>query len=173
MEFLDKLLNKGGNKEAAPAAESAPLTIYAPADGTVIPLSEFPDELFSQEVLGPGCGILPVGNLVAAPFQGTVIQVTDTLHAVGIASNDGIELLIHIGVDTVSMNGKGFECFVKEGQKVNRGDKLVSFSSETIKEAGFSDAIAVVVTNPDDFNGLTLKKTGSALTGDVILKAEK
>ena len=170
MGFLDKILNKSGNSGASSAVESVPKTIYDPADGKVIPISEFPDELFSQEVLGPGCGILPAGSIVSAPFSGTVTQVAETLHAVGVTSNDGIEVLIHIGVDTVTMNGKGFKSFVSNGQKINRGDKMVSFDSETIKAAGFSDAIAVVVTNADDFGCLELKKTGDGAIGDIILQ---
>lgn len=169
MGFLDKLFEKG--KSSAPACE--PLTVYAPAEGDVIPLEQFPDELFSQEVLGPGCGILPSGDKVVAPFNGTVSQLSETLHAVGVTSADGVEVLIHIGVDTVEMAGKGFHAFVKNGQKINRGDKLISFDRQAIKAAGHPDAIAVVVTNSDEFSSVTLKANGSAAVGDIILKVEK
>lgn len=171
MAFWDKLFKKENNTAQAPVCE--PLTVYAPADGDVIPLEQFPDELFSQEVLGPGCGIVPSGDKVVAPFHGTVSQLTDTRHAIGVTSDDGIELLIHVGVDTVEMAGQGFRTWVKNGQKIRRGDQLISFDRKAIQAAGHPDAIAVIVTNGDEFTSITLKTSGSAAAGDVILKAEK
>lgn len=169
MSILDKLIGK--EKRVAPVCD--PLTIYAPAAGKVTILEEFPDELFSQEVLGPGCGILPSGDKVVAPFNGTVTQLTDTGHAIGVTSSDGIELLIHIGVDTVEMGGKGFQSMVKEGQKIFRGDELIRFDRDEIKAAGHPDAIAVIVTNRDEFSAVLLKADGSVDTGAEILKVEK
>lgn len=169
MGFLDKLFEKG--KPSAPACE--PLTVYAPAVGTVIPLEQFPDELFSQGVLGPGCGILPTGGQVVAPFNGTVTQLTDTRHAIGVTSGDGVEVLIHVGVDTVEMEGRGFQSTVKEGQRISRGDLLIRFDRDAIKAAGHPDAIAVIVTNSDDFSAVTLKAGGAVDAGAVILKTEK
>lgn len=161
-----------GGRSAAPAPKCEPLAVYAPADGTVVPITEFPDDVFSQEVLGPGCGILPTGTTVFAPFNGTVIQAADTLHAVGLASEDGLELLIHVGVDTVDMAGKGFQYHVKNGQKVRLGEPLIGFDREVIKAAGHSDAIAVVVTNSDDFSGVELRSPGEVKHGDWILKGK-
>lgn len=174
MGFFDKIFKKSetGN-EAKAAPECAPLTVYAPAEGKVIPLGEFPDEMFSAEVLGPGCGILPTGNLVSAPFNGTVTQVTDTLHAVGLTSDDGVEVLIHIGVDTVTMNGRGFKSHVKNDQKIRLGEPLITFDREAIKAAGYPDAIAVVVTNGDEYAGLGLKKTGEIAAGEMMLQMKK
>lgn len=163
----------GGDKNAATAQKCEPLTVYAPADGTVIPIAEFPDAVFSQEVLGPGCGILPTGKLVTAPFNGTIIQASDTLHAVGLASEDGVEVLIHVGVDTVEMAGKGFKYYVKDGQKVRLGDPLIGFDRETIRAAGHSDAIAVVVTNGDDFSSVELRASGDTASGTLLIKATK
>lgn len=175
MGFFDKLFGKSGAGAAVKAAapECAPLTVYVPADGEVIPLSEFPDEMFSAEVLGPGCGILPSGNLVSAPFNGTVTQVADTLHAVGVTSDDGVELLIHVGVDTVAMNGKGFKAHVKNDQKIHLGDPLLTFDRAAIKAAGYADAIAVVVTNGDEFGGLNLKKVGNVASGEEMIQLTK
>lgn len=161
------------DKKSAAAAACEPMSVYAPAEGTVIPIEEFPDELFSQGVLGPGCGILPTGKLVTAPFNATVIQAADTLHAVGLLSEDGMELLIHIGVDTVDMGGKGFEYHVKEGQRVKLGDPLIGFDRQVIQAAGHPDAIAVVVTNGDDFSAVELLATGPVPSGMRILKAKK
>lgn len=171
MGIFSKLFVSDKNDAAAPKCE--PLAVYAPIDGTVVPIAEFPDAVFSQEVLGPGCGILPTGKTVFAPFNGTVIQAADTLHAVGLASDDGMELLIHVGVDTVDMGGKGFRYYVKDGQKVRRGDKLIEFDGEVIKAAGHSDAIAVVVTNSDEYAGVELQVSGTVTQGTVIMKTIK
>lgn len=169
MGIFEKLLGK--QKGEAPICD--PLTIYAPAKGQVTALDKYPDELFSQEVLGPGCGILPAEDQVVAPFNGTVTQLTETRHAVGVTSDDGVELLIHVGVDTVEMQGQGFRSTVKEGQKIFRGDTLIKFDREAIKAAGHPDAIAVIVTNSDEFSGVALKAEGDVDAGTVILKVEK
>lgn len=171
MGFFDKLFGKEKSEAARPVCEA--LTVYAPVDGTVIPLEEFPDELFSQEILGPGCGILPTAEVVCAPFNGTVTQVTDTRHAIGVTSDDGVEVLIHIGVDTVEMNGKGFSTAAKVGQKIVRGEPLIRYSLAEIRAAGHPDAVAVVVTNSDEFSSVALKAGGGAAAGDVVLKLEK
>lgn len=168
MGFLDKFL---GKEKEAPVCE--PLTVYAPAAGEVIALDQYPDEVFGQGVLGPGCGILPSEDKVVAPFNGTVIQLIDSRHAIGVASSDGMEVLIHIGVDTVEMAGKGFTALVKEGQKISRGDALIRFDRDAIREAGHSDAIAVVVTNSDEFSAVTLETEGAVNAGAVVLKAAK
>ena len=163
----------GREKKAAAVPACEPLSVYAPAEGRVVPLEEFPDELFCQGVLGPGCGILPAGNMVTAPFNGKIVQASDTLHAVGLLSDDGVELLIHVGVDTVDMGGKGFKYYVKDGQRVKLGDPLIGFDRETIKAAGHPDAIAVVVTNGDEFSAVDLQATGATTSGTLILKAKK
>lgn len=124
-------------------------------------------------MLGPGCGILPSGKLVTAPFNGTVIQASETLHAVGLSSSDGVELLIHVGVDTVEMAGKGFKYHVKNGQKVRLGQPLIEFDSEQVKAAGHSDAIAVIVTNGDDYAAVEMQTEGPLTSGTQLLKAEK
>lgn len=171
MAFFSKLFLSDKNAVADKKCE--PMAVYAPADGAVIPIGEFPDDVFSQEVLGSGCGILPTGNAVFAPFNGTVIQDSDTLHAVGLASADGMELLIHVGVDTVDMAGKGFKYHVKNGQKVHLGQLLIEFDREVIRAAGHSDAIAVVMTNSDDFSAVELQAEGDVKQGDLILKGKK
>ena len=112
-----------------------PGTVYAPVSGKVIPSEEVPDDTFAAGVLGRGVGIEPTEGMVVAPFDGVISFTTDTKHAVGISSADGIELLIHVGVDTVAMKGDGFQCFVTEGQKVCIGDKLISFDQEKIAAA--------------------------------------
>lgn len=170
MGFFTKLLHH--EKRGVPTIKCEPMSVYAPAEGNAIPLAEFPDELFSQEVLGPGCGILPTGNLVTAPFHGTVIQTTDTMHAIGVSSDDGIELLIHVGVDTVEMDGKGFRYLVKNGQRICAGDPLIEFDRAAIQAAGHSDAIAVVVTNSDAFSAVELMASGNIEISTLLLKVQ-
>lgn len=102
-------------------------------------------------------GINPAGGIVVAPFDGEISSVTDTRHAVGVTSPDGMELLIHVGVDTVAMQGDGFECFVQEGQQVKAGDRLIAFDRDKIAAAGHPDIVVVLVTNSDDYESLTIQ----------------
>ena len=161
-------------KETAPAVPAArleclPGTVYAPVSGKAIPSEEIPDETFAAGVLGRGVGILPNEGTILAPFDGEISSVTDTKHAVGISSPDGIELLIHVGVDTVAMNGDGFECPVQEGQKVKAGEVLIRFDREKIKQAGHPDCVVVLVTNSDDYENLTIQ-TGECHALDKVIQ---
>ncbi len=143
-------------------------TVYAPVQGIAVPNEEIPDETFATGILGRGVGIQPEIGLVVAPFDGEIISTTATKHAVGVLSPDGIEILIHVGVDTVAMNGEGFTCFVTEGQKVKAGDKLIVFDKAKIAAAGHPDVVAVLVTNSDDYANLSIK-TGSCKVLDSII----
>ena len=116
MGFFDKLF--GGKDAAETKFKGEKKTVMMPLAGKVIPLEELPDETFASAILGGGCGIEPTGDTVYAPFDGTVTQVPESLHAVGLMSDDGIELLIHVGMDTVEMKGNGFTSLTKEGSKV-------------------------------------------------------
>ncbi len=124
-------------------------SVLQPVEGTVIAREDIPDATFSAGVLGDGVGIQPSAEVVFAPFDCTVSSVAESRHAVGLESN-GMELLIHVGVDTVNMNGDGFTCLVKEGDEVKAGQMLIRFSREKIKAAGYSDTVAVLLTNSDD-----------------------
>ncbi len=125
--------------------------VLQPVPGRVIPQSEIPDETFAEGILGDGVGIEPSDGIVVAPFDGTVSQAPDTKHALGLECN-GMELLIHVGVNTVNMNGDGFELFVEEGQEIKTGQKLMSFDRAKIAAAGYSDTVAVLLTNSYDFD---------------------
>ena len=131
------------------------LKVKAPVAGKAVPYTEIPDDAFASGALGNGVGIAPESEDVLAPFAGEIISVTDTKHAVGIKSDDGVELLIHVGIDTVKMNGEGFESFVKEGDRVKAGDKLLHFQRQAIREAGYSDMVVVLVTNSFEFDEVT------------------
>ena len=145
-----------------------PGTVYAPVSGNAIPSEKIPDETFATGVLGRGVGIEPTEGIVVAPFDGEISSVTDTQHAVGISSPDGMEVLIHVGVDTVAMQGDGFQCFVKEGQKVQAGDKLIVFDRAKIAAAGHPDVVVVLVTNSDDYENLATK-VGSCKALDQVI----
>ena len=136
----------------APAQEMPAETCHelkAPLSGHVIPMEQIPDQVFSQGVLGQGVGIEPTGNVVVAPADATVSTVIeDSKHACGLLLDNGVELLIHVGMDTVTMSGDGFQLHVKEGDRVHVGDKLITFDPEKIKAAGHPTTTAFVVTEP-------------------------
>ena len=144
----------GTDQAAAPApvqdvAAETFNELKAPLSGHVIPMEQIPDQVFSQGVLGQGVGIEPTGNVVVAPADATVSTVIeDSKHACGLLLDNGVELLIHVGMDTVTMGGDGFQLHVKEGDRVHAGDKLITFDPEKIKAAGHPTTTAFVITEP-------------------------
>lgn len=164
-EQAAELAGEGEEQADVPAIETKDNTIYAPLKGNVIPYDKIPDPTFASGVLGKGVGIEPEVGEVVAPFDGTVSSVTDTKHAIGISGPQGMELLIHVGVDTVNMEGDGFEMFVGEGDTVKAGQKLISFDIGKIKAAGYSPTTAVLLTNSDDYEGFKITKEGT--TGEL------
>jgi len=140
-------------------------TIFAPLSGKMIALEEVPDPVFSQKMMGDGIAIEPAEGVVVSPVEGEVIQLFHTKHAIGIRSITGAEILIHIGLETVSMNGEGFEAHVKEGDKVNVGDKLISCDLELIKEKAASTITPMVVTNGDILESMEKSPSGEVTRG--------
>lgn len=161
-----------GYKDEEPKAQEAPKAaevkeakaaepvLYAPVKGNVIAREDIPDETFASGVLGDGVGIEPELGEVVAPFDGEISSVTDTRHAVGISGPAGMEVLIHVGVDTVKMKGEGFTLLVGEGDKVRAGQKLIRFDMAKIRAAGFSTTVAVLLTNSEDYKSFRVVKTG-------------
>lgn len=145
--------------------------VKAPLKGSLIPLAEIGDGVFSEGVLGKGCGIRPDEGCVYAPFPGTVVSVADTKHALGLASEDGVELLIHVGIDTVALKGEGFHPLVKEGDSIACGQKLLEFDKEAIAQK-YPTVTAVIVTNSDDFETVSMGDAGPVGLSDTVLKAE-
>ena len=143
--------------------------IKSPRNGTVIPLSEVPDAVFSSEMLGKGFGVEPSEGKAYAPVDGEVTTVFDTKHAIGLMSKHGVELLIHIGMDTVKLNGKGFDVKVKTGDQVKAGDLLAEFDMDLIKGEGYPVTTAVVVTNTDDCEEIGEVRTGAATKDTEVL----
>ena len=130
--------------------------VIAPAVGTVVAQADIPDDTFASGVLGEGVGINPTEGVVFAPFDGEITSVADSKHAIGLANDAGMEVLIHVGVDTVAMNGEGFDDKVAEGDKVKAGQVIMTFDRDAIKKANHPDCVVVLLTNSDDFTDVKL-----------------
>lgn len=143
--------------------------LYAPLDGQVIALEEVNDPVFASGAMGQGFAVIPSGNAVYAPVDGQVEVAFETGHAFAIKSNQGAELLIHIGIDTVSMAGTGFKSKVTAGQLVKKGDLLGEFESAKIKEAGLEDTTMVILTNASDYQTISIQAEGSLSVGQDIM----
>lgn len=122
-------------------------TMVSPQDGRVTTVLEIPDEVFSEKILGDGLAVVPTSDRIVSPVDGEIIQVAETGHAFCIRSDDGVEILIHIGVDTVGLRGKGFVSFVGVGKKVKAGEPIGTADLEMIKENGYPTHTAVLITN--------------------------
>lgn len=146
-------------KTAGEAAE-AEKVLYAPVKGNVIRREEIPDETFASGILGDGVGIEPEVGEVVAPFDGEISAVTDTLHAIGLSGPGNVQVLIHVGIDTVQMQGDGFKLLVAQGDHVKAGQKLLTFDIEKIKKAGFSTTTAVLIANSMEYASVQVEKTG-------------
>lgn len=146
--------------------------LSAHAAGTAIPLTEVKDEAFATGVLGQGIAIIPSDGKLYSPCEGKVLSVFDTAHAVNILSDDGCELLLHIGIDTVKLGGKHFTAHVKNGQRIHKSELLISFDADKIKADGYDITTPMVVCNSDDYTSVTIIKTGKVQAGDDILKVE-
>lgn len=136
------------------AAQEAADTLCAPVNGRVIVMKDVPDPVFSGEVLGKGCAVWPESEIVYAPVSGTVTVTMG--HAVGLSTDDGIEVLVHIGVDTVNMQGKGFTGYVKQGDTVKAGDPVIKMDRAAIKEGGYPDCVVLAVSNTAEFADVEL-----------------
>ena len=156
--------DKPEEKKAAPVEEApadpmpsvlrcAAGELLQPCKGKVIAREEIPDETFAAGILGDGIGVVPEDGIVFSPFDGTVTSVFDTRHAVTL-EKDGMEVLIHVGVNTVNMQGEGFTAFVEEGAEVKAGQKLLGFDRDAIAKAGYNDTVVMLLTNSDDLEGV-------------------
>ncbi|KAB2333567.1 PTS sugar transporter subunit IIA [Bacillus mesophilum] len=123
--------------------------IFAPLSGAAVSLETVPDPVFAEKMMGDGIAIEPTEGVVVSPVKGEVLQVFPTKHAIGLKAENGAEILIHIGLETVSMNGEGFEAHVSEGSKVEVGDQLVTFDMNLVKEKAKSTITPVIITNSD------------------------
>lgn len=165
MGLFDKLF---GKKE-----EINPNHVYAPMAGEAVDISQVPDPTFSSGAMGNGIAIQPTDGKVCSPVNGTVDMMFDTGHAVTLISDNGIEILIHVGLETVSLNGAPFQVKVQNGQKVKQGDILMIADLDAIKAAGLPTITPVLICNTDDYTTFNTT-TGKAVTNaDVVIELGK
>ena len=149
MNKLSKLFSRSRDEKDGKDGDAA--VIMSPADGVAIPLSGVEDEVFSQGILGEGCAVDPSGNELYAPVSGVIDSVFDTSHAISMTAECGAELLIHCGIDTVTLRGEGFLSLVKAGDSVRVGEPILRFDAELIRSRGLLPTTPVIVLNGDRF----------------------
>ena len=169
MGFLDFLKKK----EDVQQAPVWPAIVAAECKGTVVPMENIPDEVFSQGILGQCIGIDPAEGKVFAPVDGEITQAPDSGHALGLMSIGGVEVLIHVGVDTVDMNGDGFTPRVKEDDKVKKGQLLLEMDLDKIAAAKHPAVVITVITNTDEFAAVESVASGAVEPGADLLKISK
>lgn len=145
------------------------ITVYSPLKGTVIPLDQVEDEAFSSGVLGKGAAVIPEEGVLWAPADGTISAMFPTGHAIGMVTESGAEVLMHVGMDTVKLNGEGFKPLIKAGDQVRKGQPLLEFDMKLIQEAGYSLVTPVLVTNYMQYGEIRTLKTGAADRGEALL----
>lgn len=139
--------------------------LASPCNGNAVKMSEVNDPTFSAEMLGKGAAVVPTDGKIVAPCDGTVTMLFNTLHAVGITSADGVEVLLHVGIDTVNLKGNGFTAHVKQGDAIKRGDLLLTADLDTIKAAGYDPTVMMVVTNTNNFASVESNAPCTAVAG--------
>lgn len=153
--------------------EDAANTLFAPVDGKAVPVSQVSDPTFADEILGKGLAIKPSSNTVYSPCDGTIDLMFDTGHAVNLVSDSGIEILIHIGLDTVSLKGKHFKTLKNTGDKVRKGDPLIEFERDGIAKEGFDTIIPIIICNTDSYSEVKPLTDIDVKVGDKILTVRK
>ena len=149
------------------------IEIKSPLKGSIIPLSQVQDGAFAAEILGKGAAVVPQEGIVTSPVNGTVSTLFPTLHAIGIMSDEGAELLIHIGLNTVQMNGKGFKAFVQQGDKITVGQKLIEFDMDLLQKEGYCLETPVVVTNTANYLDVLAENSKDVSCGEPLLHIVK
>lgn len=161
------------NKKTEPTGNGITTVITAPVKGRAVPLNEVSDEVFSSGMLGQGVAIEPSEGKVFAPVDGVVDNVTDSRHAIGLIAENDANILIHVGIDTVKLNGRNFDVKVEEGAKVKKGDLIMTFDINAIKKSGYKVITPIVICNSDDFTKVNTYAEGAVNIGDEIIKITK
>jgi len=149
--------------------QSKEFYLVAPVQGRALPLSEVADPVFAQKMAGDGIAIDPTGDIVVAPADGVLTLVFKTKHAFALTHASGAEILVHIGIDTVSLNGEGFEQLAVEGTQVKAGTPILKIDREFIKSKGFSLITPVLITNTDDFSSVTPVENIDTVAGETVV----
>ncbi len=155
---------------AAQTKAGGDVVLAAPLKGKSVPLSEVSDPTFAQEILGKGGAVLPTEGKLYAPADGNIVTVMDTKHAIGMTSSDGAEILMHVGIDTVQLNGKHFEARVKSGDKVKKGQLLLEFDIDGIVNEGYEVITSIIISNTPNYSAVNLVKTGDVAVGEQWLE---
>lgn len=145
------------------------IKLYSPINGKISPLDEVPDEAFASRTLGDGIAICPSEGKLYSPCDGKVDTVFDTKHAITLISKDGVEILLHIGIDTVKLGGEFFEAHVTSGQEISKGDLLVTFDIAAIEKAGYKTITPIIICNTDDYNNIHVVRSGDVSVGDMVI----
>lgn len=172
MGLLDILDAVRVKKPAAVAAKDDPHIVHAPVSGRVVPLSEVGDPVFSQGMLGCGLGIEATGEVAFSPVSGTVVADVKSRHALLFQAENGAEVLLHVGVDSVTLRGRGFRLFVGKGDHVRAGEPVMSFDRSLMRESGIDDTVIVTVTNPERFSQVSPVQEGEVAAGGTALRIE-
>ena len=158
--------------ESANVSSAEPNTVYSPLDGESVPLSSVNDQTFASGILGNGVAVKPSAGRVVAPFSGEVSTLFDTKHAIGLTGDDGVELLIHVGLNTVELGGRYYDAKVKMGDRVERGQTLIEFDKDEIEKAGYETVTPVIISNIDSYKSMD-ETLGGVKFGDVLIKLSK
>ncbi len=161
MGLFDKLFKKKG------------IVLGAPVKGKSVPLNTVNDPTFGEEILGKGVAIQPEGNKICSPCDGVVDLMFDTGHAVNLKSDDGVEILIHVGLDTVSLKGEGFKTFKKNDEPVKKGDLLIEFDKEFLLSKGFDIIVPMIICNTDDYKEVAAITGNDVEVGDAVIEISK
>ena len=147
--------------------------LLSPIEGRAVTLSEVGDPTFSQEMLGKGVAIIPSVGKVVSPVDGTIEMVFDTRHAISMTSDTGVQILIHVGIDTVSLKGAPFKAYVRTGDRVKAGDLMLEFNIEAIKKVGLNPVTPIVICNSYDYRKVNAHTGRNVGTGDKVLTLMK
>ncbi|MEX9817752.1 PTS glucose transporter subunit IIA [Providencia rettgeri] len=164
MGLFDKLKSLVSEDKSS----SGSIEIIAPLSGEIVNIEDVPDVVFAEKIVGDGIAINPAGNKIVAPVDGTIGKIFETNHAFSIESDDGIELFVHFGIDTVELKGEGFKRIAEEGQTVKKGDLIIEFDLALLEEKAKSVLTPVVISNMDEIKELN-KLTGSVTVGETVI----
>ncbi len=149
------------------------IVLYSPINGETIKIEDIPDQIFAKKMMGEGIGFINNEDKVYAPCDSEIVLVAKTKHAIGLKTKNGLEILIHVGLDTVNLNGEGLKVHVNVNDKVKAGDLLLSYDKDLMNEKGINMATPMVITNSDKFDIEIISCNGQVSTKDIVMKIEK